>query len=53
MIGDVPLTPIQCWFFEQEHPHTRALESINAFKSKRKIECEITRGSDIKFTETS
>ena len=22
VIGDVPLTPIQCWFFEQEHPHT-------------------------------
>ena len=53
VIGDVPLTPIQCWFFEQEHPHTEHWNQSMLLRVKRKIGCEITRGSDIKFTQTS
>ncbi|KGT43801.1 MULTISPECIES: non-ribosomal peptide synthetase [Bacillus] len=41
VIGDVPLTPIQCWFFEQEHPHTEHWNQSMLLRVKERLDVKL------------
>ena len=45
MIGDVPLTPIQCWFFEQEHPHTKHWNQSMLLRVKERLNVKLLEGA--------
>ncbi|HDX9533242.1 TPA: non-ribosomal peptide synthetase [Bacillus thuringiensis] len=45
VIGDVPLTPIQCWFFEQEHPHTEHWNQSMLLRVKERLNVKLLEGA--------
>ncbi|HHT7066339.1 non-ribosomal peptide synthetase [Bacillus thuringiensis] len=45
VIGDVPLTPIQCWFFEQEHPHTEHWNQSMLLRVKERLDVKLLEGA--------
>ncbi|MEZ2328015.1 amino acid adenylation domain-containing protein [Bacillus tropicus] len=45
VIGDVPLTPIQCWFFEQEHPHTEHWNQSMLLRVKERLDVQLLEGA--------
>ncbi|MCU5403047.1 amino acid adenylation domain-containing protein [Bacillus cereus] len=45
VIGDVPFTPIQCWFFEQEHPHTEHWNQSMLLRVKERLDVKLLEGA--------
>ncbi|EEM96244.1 non-ribosomal peptide synthetase [Bacillus thuringiensis] len=45
VIGDVPLTPIQCWFFEQEHPHLEHWNQSMLLRVKERLDVKLLEGA--------
>ncbi|MFJ6189275.1 amino acid adenylation domain-containing protein [Bacillus thuringiensis] len=45
VIGDVPLTPIQYWFFEQEHPHTEHWNQSMLLRVKERLNVKLLEGA--------
>ncbi|HBS44543.1 MAG TPA: non-ribosomal peptide synthetase, partial [Paenibacillus sp.] len=45
VIGNVPLTPIQCWFFEQEHPHTEHWNQSMLLRVKERLNVKLLEGA--------
>ncbi|MHA4149975.1 amino acid adenylation domain-containing protein [Bacillus cereus] len=45
VIGDVPLTPIQCWFFEQEYPHTEHWNQSMLLRVKERLDVKLLEGA--------
>lgn len=45
VIGDVSLTPIQCWFFEQEHPHTEHWNQSMLLRVKERLNVKLLEGA--------
>ncbi|HEF7287818.1 TPA: non-ribosomal peptide synthetase [Bacillus cereus] len=45
VIGDVPLTPIQRWFFEQEHPHTEHWNQSMLLRVKERLDVKLLEGA--------
>lgn len=45
VIGDVSLTPIQCWFFEQEHPHLEHWNQSMLLRVKERLDVKLLEGA--------
>ncbi|QWI16769.1 amino acid adenylation domain-containing protein [Bacillus wiedmannii] len=45
VIGDVSLTPIQCWFFEQEHPHLEHWNQSMLLRVKERFDVKLLEGA--------
>ncbi|OUB65039.1 non-ribosomal peptide synthetase [Bacillus thuringiensis serovar zhaodongensis] len=45
VIGDVSLTPIQCWFFEQEHPHLEHWNQSMLLRVKERLDMKLLEGA--------
>ncbi|ARJ22169.1 non-ribosomal peptide synthetase [Bacillus mycoides] len=45
VIGDVPLTPIQYWFFEQEHPHPEHWNQSMLLRVKERLNVKLLEGA--------
>lgn len=45
VIGDVPLTPIQCWFFEQEHAHPEHWNQSMLLRVKERLDVKLLEGA--------
>lgn len=43
--GDVPLTPIQYWFFEQEHPHPEHWNQSMLLRVKERLDVKLLEGA--------
>ncbi|PEW84327.1 non-ribosomal peptide synthetase [Bacillus cereus] len=43
--GDVPLTPIQYWFFEQEHPRSEHWNQSMLLRVKERLDMKLLEGS--------
>ncbi|TCW58282.1 non-ribosomal peptide synthase protein (TIGR01720 family)/amino acid adenylation domain-containing protein [Bacillus thuringiensis] len=45
VVGDVSLTPIQCWFFEQEHPHLEHWNQSMLLRVKERLDVKLLEGA--------
>ncbi|WP_459502276.1 amino acid adenylation domain-containing protein [Bacillus sp. C1] len=43
--GEVPLTPIQYWFFEQEHPHPQHWNQSMLLRVRERLDVELLEGA--------